>query len=437
MVRQGVPSVGLIHDVFEKLAGLQARQLGMEDVPLLIYPQDVPAQDPPEFVARKAAEQAGRLPAILIKGQPKAKRSAQAETPSAARAEAITVDDLDEFVSMAYARGWTDGLPVLPATEKKVREMIDYLGRDPLEVVGVVPPGEGIATVERIAINAVMAGCLPEYLPVVITALEALLDPAFELNRVQCTTAGPAPLTIISGPVVQKLGFNYGEGSFTGNGSRANSTVGRAVRLMLWNLGLGRPGQLSHATFGHPARYSYLIAERPPEDNNPWEQIHVTNGLNPEDSAVSVFPVGSHDQISSGIGAQTLENNLYVFEDAICNLGHFQSGLQRLLVINTKGANVFHQNGWTKAMFRDALLERCKRPVREIKRTGGHSATLKNHWTKLVDPNDDDAMVPAFAGPEQLQIMVSGGWAPPVSQCAILHSRHGEMVTRKIDWKWD
>src|SRR5439155_26423259 len=127
-----------------------------------------------------------------------------------------------------------------------------------------------------------------EYTSLGLTAVSALLYRRFEILRVQDTTAGPAPLTIISGPVVKQLGFNYGAGAFTGTGHRANATIGRAIRLILWNIGYGRPGQMSQATMGHPGRYAYLVAERPPDDANPWEQFHVTNGLQPEDNAVSV-----------------------------------------------------------------------------------------------------------------------------------------------------
>ena len=191
--------------------------------------------------------------------------------------------DTSEFMELVYEQGWTDGPPVFPPTDDRVEAMVRYVGRDPGEVIGVVPPGEGVATIEKIAINAVMAGCRPEYMPIVIAALEAMLDPAFELLRVQATTAGPAPLAIVSGPVVRKLGFNCGAGAFTGTGHRANSTIGRAIRLMLWNIGYGRPGQMSQATMGHPGRYAYLIAERPADDGNPWEALHVTNGLGPEE----------------------------------------------------------------------------------------------------------------------------------------------------------
>jgi hypothetical protein len=348
------------------------------------------------------------------------------------------VTDIYAFTELAYEQGWTDGIPVLPPTEEKVIEAIEYIKRDPKDVIGVIPPGEGVATVEKIVINCVMAGCKPEYVPVVITAVEAMVDEQFELMRVQCTTGGPAPLAILSGPVVKQLGFNYGEGAFTGTGNRANSCIGRAIRLILWNIGLGKPGQLSHATFGHVGRYAYLIAERPRDDGNPWEEFHVSEaGLKSEDSAISMFPAGTHDQITTGVGAQTLENNIYVIADALCHLGRFQNASQKLFVMNPQAANVFADAGWYKEKFRNEVLTLSKRPVKDIKRTGGVSITAKYYWKKIVDPDDDDALVPAMMGPHHLPILVSGGWAPPVSQCCVITSMHGEMVTKKIAWSWD
>ena len=344
--------------------------------------------------------------------------------------------DLNEFMDLVYERGWTDGLPVFPPTDDAVEAMIRYVGRDPGEVVGVVPPGEGVATIEKIAINAVMAGCKPEYLPVVITAVEAMLDPAFELLRVQATTAGPAPLAIISGPVVKALGFNTGAGAFTGTGHRPNSTIGRAIRLVLWNIGYGRPGQMSQATMGHPGRYAYLIAERPTDDGNPWDELHVSRGLRPDDSAVSMFPVVTHDQVTPAFGTQTFENSMYVLVDSICHLGNFRAASPKILVLNPQAAKLLHDAGWTKAKFRDLLAERCGRPVRDVKRTGGLSATYETHWTRVADASDDDAIVPAVVGRDGLQILVSGGWASASSQSIWLNSVHGEMVTRKIDWSW-
>ena len=345
--------------------------------------------------------------------------------------------DVSEFMELVYEHGWSDGLPVFPPTDDQVTAMIRYVGRDPGEVIGVVPPGEGVATIEKIAINAVMAGCRPEYLPIIITALEAMLDPAFELLRVQATTAGPAPLAIISGPVVKKLGFNYAAGAFTGTGHRPNATIGRAIRLLLWNIGYGRPGQMSQATMGHPGRYAYLIAERPPDDGNPWEELHVTSGLRPEDSAVSMFPVVTHDQITPAFGTQTFDNSIYVLVDSICHLGNFRAASQKMLVLNPQAAKILNETGWTKAKLRDLLVECCVRPVRDVKRTGGLSTTYKTHWTKVADATDDDALVPAVVGPNGLQILVSGGWGSASSQSIWLNSVHGEMVTRKIQWSWE
>ncbi|MGH9842378.1 MAG: hypothetical protein ACREEM_26825, partial [Blastocatellia bacterium] len=341
--------------------------------------------------------------------------------------------DVEAFTEMTFEKGWTDGLTVLPPTEARVRAMLDYLERDPYEIIGVIPPGDGIATLEKIAINAVMAGCLPEYLPVVVAAIEAMLDPVFELNRVQCTTGGPAALAIISGPVVKALGLNYGPGVFSGNGARANAAIGRAIKLVLWNIGLGRPGQLSQAAFGHPAGYGYVMAERPPDDDNPWEELHVAAGLSSSDSAITMFPAGSHLQIATGIGAQTFDDNLEVIADSIRHLGHFYAATQKLVVLNPQAARTFHQAGWTKQMFRDALIERSRRPARELKHIGGVSTTLANHWTTLVDADDGDALVPAMLGPRHLPVIVAGGWTSPSSPCLIIYSMHGEMVTRKIE----
>ncbi len=438
--------VGLVHEPFEKLARLQAAQLGVPEAPLLVYPQDLPDKDGPEVIETKAREVVTRAKAILrgaSPGQIPEVALSAAEAASDYRhiqcsidgecglmSDVYTVADVEGFTTLTFEQGWTDGLPVLPPTEAGVRTMLDYLKRDPYDIIGVIPPGDGIATIEKIAINAVMAGCLPEYLPIIVAAIEAMLEPAFELNRVQCTTGGPAALAIISGPVVKALGLNYGPGVFSGNGARANATIGRAIKLALWNIGLGKPGQLSQATFGHPAGYGYVLAERPPDDDNPWEELHVSAGLSSSDSAITMFPAGSHLQIATGIGAKTFDDNIEVIADSICHLGNFYAATQKLVVVNPQAALAFHQAGWTKEMFRDALLERCLRSVGDLKHVGGVSTTLANHWTTLVDINDDNALVPAMLDARHLQILVSGGWASPSSPCLIIYSMHGEMVTK-------
>jgi hypothetical protein len=302
-----------------------------------------------------------------------------------------------------------------------------------------VPPGEGVATIEKIAINCAMAGCKPEYAPVVIAALEAMLDPKFGLNRNQCTTAGPAPLAIVSGPVVKKLKLNYGEGATSGAGHRSNATIGRAIRLILWNIGQGKPGQLSKATFGHPGRWSFLIAERPRDDGNPWEEFHVTAaGLSPKDSAVSMFPCRDYELLMPGFGSQSIDNNLYVIHDCISSVFLLQEARQRIFVINPLAANLLAEHGWTKERFRDAIIAGCKRRVREVKRAAGTSPTASDYWTKIADSEDDDAEVPGMLGANDLHLLVSGGWPGAGSnQCLVLTRAHREMVTRKIEWVWE
>lgn len=328
LFNQGVPVVGLVHEPFEKLARLQAAQLGVPNAPIFAYPQDLPDKDSVEVVGARAREAAARAARFLL-GNERVGQTANLNAAANDHCNArCSIDgecgfmsglyeaaSLEEFTTLAFENGWTDGFHVLPPTEARVRAMLDSCGSDPYEIVGLIPPGDGIATIEKIAINAVMAGCLPEYMPVIIAGVEAMLDPAFELNRVQCTTGGPAPLAIISGPVVKELSFNYGPGVFSGNGARANAAIGRAIKLILWNIGLGRPGQLSQATFGHPGGHGYLLAERPPDDENPWEELHVTAGFNSSDSAITMFPAGSHLQIATGIGAKTFDDNLAVIAE--------------------------------------------------------------------------------------------------------------------------
>src|SRR5438552_6040194 len=204
-------------------------------------------------------------------------------------------DDLEVW----FERGVTDGLPVVPPTRERVERMLAATGRPRETLVAEVPPNYGRATVEKIAVNAVMAGCRPEYLPVVIAAVDAICDPAFDLHGVSATTNAPTPLVVINGPVRGKLGVNCAAGVF-GPGWRANATIGRAVRLVCVNLGGARPGVVSMSTLAHPGRYTYCIGEH--EEVSPWTSLAVEHGFAPNDSTVAVLaayaPLIVYDQRS-------------------------------------------------------------------------------------------------------------------------------------------
>ena len=185
-------------------------------------------------------------------------------------------DDVESIYDYFCEQGWTDGLPIIPPTPERVERVLRSHPGDPAEVMGVIPHLKGEATVERIAIAMVMAGCLPEHLPVVAAAVRATMSPRFNIQAVQSTTNAIAPLLILNGPVIDRLGFNARENVF-GQGTRANATVGRAMRLILVNIGGADPGKLDRATHGHPGKYSYCVAEN--EDDSPWEPLHVERGF--------------------------------------------------------------------------------------------------------------------------------------------------------------
>src|SRR5437899_10173109 len=208
--------------------------------------------------------------------------------------------DLDaDAIESLFARGVTDGLPVVPPTRRLVERAIAASGRAADELIALVPPNYGRATVEKIAINAVMAGCRPEYLPVVIAAIDAICDEAFDLHGVSATTDAPSPLVIVNGPIRGPLEINSGAGVF-GSGWRANATIGRAVRLVCVNLGGARPGVVSMSTLAHPGRYTYCIGEH--EEASPWESLAVELGLAPEQNTVALLaadaPLGVYAQRS-------------------------------------------------------------------------------------------------------------------------------------------
>src|SRR5947208_13331840 len=208
--------------------------------------------------------------------------------------------DLDaDAIEELYARGVTDGLPVVPPTRARVDRVLAASGRAPDALIAMVPPNYGRATVEKIAVNAVMAGCRPEYLPVVIAAVEAVCDEAFDLHGVSAATNAPAPLVVVNGPIRRALDSNCGAGLF-GPGWRANATIGRALRLVCVNVGGAIPGVVSMSTLAHPGRYTYCIGEH--EEASPWDSLAVEHGFARADSTVAVLaadaPLSVYDQRS-------------------------------------------------------------------------------------------------------------------------------------------
>lgn len=274
------------------------------------------------------------------------------------KAEIHQIESIEQFTEFVYEHGWTDGLPVFPPTRKVVADMMDYLGRDPGEVLGTVFPGDGEATVEKIVANCVMAGCLPEYVPVVVAAVEGLVDPTLMINSTQSTGAA-AIFTMVSGPVVSTLKFHTREWIFGPNGGRANAAIGRAVRLILWNIGRAQPGKLVKGTMGHPAAWSYCIGEE--QELTPWDPVHVDFGLEPTDSAVTVMKAGEHSQFGIPLNTVGLNECITLLARGIGRVGVSMSGAKRgyVYVINPSLAQAFAQAGYTRQKLRTAVAERA------------------------------------------------------------------------------
>src|SRR5512134_222519 len=186
-----------------------------------------------------------------------------------------------DAIEFFFEKEWSDGLPVVPPTEERLAAMLSATRRDPQELIGPVPPLMAPATVRAIALHAVMAGCKPEYLPVVIGAMECLLEERFNLVLLQATTSAGAPFILVNGPYAREIGLHGGTGCF-GPGFRANATIGRALRLMMMNLGGGIPGITALSGFGGPWRYTYCVAEN--EDESPWSSYAQARGFGPHEN---------------------------------------------------------------------------------------------------------------------------------------------------------
>jgi hypothetical protein len=251
----------------------------------------------------------------------------------------------DEFEAM-WERGWTDGLPVVPPTESRVLAMLDATTRAPDEVVALVPPNLVPVTVEKVAINAVMAGCRPEYLPVVLAAVEAACSEAFNLHGVLATTWSVGPVIIVNGPVARAIGINSGV-NVLGQGSRANSSIGRALQLVVRNVGGGRPGGVDRATLGNPGKVGLCIAED--EDGSPWEPLSVARGLAPGASSVTVVAGGGMRSVSDQ-PSRTAES---LTESLAKNL----RAQDTLVVVSPDHGRVFREAGWSRARLEAALNE--------------------------------------------------------------------------------
>lgn len=275
----------------------------------------------------------------------------------------------EDAMEAPYDRGWTDGLPVVPPTEARVLRMLAATRRAPGEVVAVVPPDLVPATVEKVAVNAVLAGCLPEYLPVVLAAVEAACTEEFNMHGLLATTYFAGPVVVVNGPIAGAIGMNSGVNAL-GQGNRANATIGRALQLVVRNVGGGRPGGVDRATLGNPGKLTFCFAED--EAGSPWEPLATSRGLPPGTSAVTVF---------AGSGVQPVVDQLSRHPESLARSfaaclrvnAHpkLVQGFDALLVVSPEHARVFARAGWDRDRLLAEITAALTLPGSELVRGAG------------------------------------------------------------------
>ena len=317
------------------------------------------------------------------------------------------LDRMREVNECFFEEEWSDGLPVIPPTPDGVEWMLRGTQRDRHELIGTVAPGWGKATVERIAINGLMAGCRPEYMPVLVAAVQAVTDGAFLLQGGQGTTDGVAPLLIINGPVTERLGFEGGTGCF-GNGRRANATVGRSINLIFLTLGGAIPGRIKKSTLSQPGTYSYCIAESP--STGEWEPFHVERGFAPDASTVTAFPALPMSQVADDCNA-TAEGFLTSLCDTMAVLGNcaLYRGSETVVTFPPELVAVLQREGWSKQDVKRHIHANARRSVRDLRRGGEWNKEVLIHLPPDFDLTNESTTIPAVHRPDDLHVVVAGG----------------------------
>jgi len=356
--------------------------------------------------------------------------AAEAEN-SPLRARRIEIGDADDPFEFMFDQGLTDGLPVIPPTPERVLRMLGGTRRNPQDVVAVVAPNMAPATVEKVAINAVMAGCRPEYLPVVIAGVEAICTEQFNIHGVLATTHFVGPVLIVNGPIRSRIGMNA-EVNVLGQGNRANSSIGRAVQLVVRNVGGGRPGGVDRAVLGQPGKLSFCFPER--EERSTWSPLHVERGFRKDESTVTVFAGGAPaiivDQLSRSAKALATSYGL-----SLASASHPKQYAYGdvVVIVPPEHVDTFARDGWTKDQVREQMQQASMRPVRELLQDEACGEGLPPSVAAECGP---DTRIPKFRGKEMITLVVAGGEAGKFG--AFLHGWASSpigsaMTTRKIE----
>ncbi|MQF67023.1 hypothetical protein FIM07_01105 [SAR202 cluster bacterium AD-802-F09_MRT_200m] len=324
------------------------------------------------------------------------------------------IEQIDEF-EFFLEKPWSDGLPVVTPTEERINRMLLATGRDPDEIIGPIPPAMEIATVASVATHAVMAGCKPEYLPVVLGATELMLQAEFNVNGVQGTMHGVAPMMIVNGPYALEIGIHGGSGCL-GPGFRANASIGRAIRLILMNIGAGLPGISSMTVFGMPSRFTYCLTEN--SEYNPWESLSVSKGYSADENVLTMAMVESPRFCWDDVSDEP-ERLIRGIADTMTAMGSWNMHARSDMVVamSPQHAEICDKSGWSRDEVHTRLIEVAGRTVSNLKLGGNWRRERALALPVPVDPDDSECFIPTIKNSVDLQLIVAGGWGPCTAVC--------------------
>ena len=421
----GVPTVAFVAQTFERDWQASAKVFGAKELPWVTVPRPfvgLDAEDIQPFVDAAFDTLVQRLT------QPMTHKAAEEER--AQQAELITLEADDRYAAlermnrMFLEQGWSDGFPLWAPTRARVDEMLRGTKRSPAETVVVLAPGKGLATVEKIAVNAVMAGCQPEHLPVLLAAVEAIGDPRFMMRNVAMSTGAHAPMMLLNGPVVGKLGINTGRCALgPGAPSAVNTVLGRAIRLIYMNVGHAYPGHMDLDTLGSPTKYSMCLGEN--MEASPWEPFHVEKGFEREASVVTMFTTYAISEVEDNYGTtpQAILNtaSLSACNAGVKSVGYWLCGWRadpdakvqvkdkHLLIVCPVHAAVYKKAGWSKQQVRDYLYKHARMPFEHLIAKTEAAAFRKSHPQLQWLWDSPKTLIPILETPDCFELMVAGG----------------------------
>jgi len=389
--------------VFEAQAKHASRTLGLPGARMALFPHPLGGK-----TESQVAELANLVHANLVAALTRTVAApVQAASVQAARLTAPS--DPAQLQHWCFEQGWSDGFPVIAPTPEAVARMVAGSGMPGDRLIGVVPPRLGLATVEQLAVNAVMAGCQPAYMPVIVAAVQAMLEPQFNLGSLQATTHPVAPLLIVHGPIARRLGISSGAGLF-GPGAMANAVIGRAIRLILLNIGGATPGAVDRSTHGAPSKFSFCIAEN--IDASPWGSFVQDRGLASDQDAVTVFGCEPPHNVNDHEHGDA-EGILRVAADVLRTLGMntwylgWKGRKELMLILGPEHAASIAASGWSRADVRNFLYQAINRRRDELALGGMYG--MRDWGSDLEALSAPDALIPAVPRPDDILVLVAGG----------------------------